>query len=1060
MNDELSPVDFDPFADGEIVDVAPATSAQTEIWVASQFGEDAALAYNESITIDFRGPFDREAMRAALQALPRRHEALRATFSHDGKSMCVGTSVEVPVTWVDQLSFPEAEREKNLAELIARESSTRFDLEHGPLLRATIVRMAEEDHRLILGSHHIVCDGWSFAVLLKDLGPLYNAARGAPPGVLPESIVTLLPVHAFSTYAQEEGTRDATREETYWRSRFETLPEVLSLPTDEARPALRAFASERVDMPIGKELVQALKKAGARSGASLFVTLFSAFAVLMARLSEQSDLVIGIPASGQSALGREMLVGHCANLLPIRLQVETSRTFGDLLKSVRSIVLDAYDHQRFTLGAILPKLKIPRDPSRLPLVQVLFNLDTGMEGSGLHFEGLEVSFRANARVAETFELFLNAFDHHGSLIVECQYSTSLWHRETIQSWVSAYIELLTAVASGTDVPCAGLPVLSAADHRKSLVEWNNTLRAYPTDKTILDLFAERAAAHPDKAAVSDAQETLSYGALRDLTRGIAAELSKRGVGRGDLVAVAVNRSAKMVAALLGIIETGAAYIPIDPRYPADRIAPMVTAAKLVIAEPETEANVDGAGVPLVMLEDLVAAPRPDGASWKPSAAPEERAYVLFTSGSTGTPNGVQVTHRNLVNFVESMRADPGMTERDVLVAVVTLSFDIAGYELYVPLASGASIVVAETDTASDGRELAELLTRSGATVLQAPPSIYRLLRAAGYSPKGLKALAGGELLPVDLAQWMLEGGATLINCYGPTETTIWSTIHHVADASGPIPLGKPLANTTVYVLDAAGQPRPIGGHGEIYIGGDGVTLGYLNRPEITAKRFVADPFADKPGAQLHRTGDVGRWRHDGVLEFVGRNDDQVKIRGHRVELGEIEAVLATLPALAEGAVAVVREPGSDARLVAFIVPKAKESITSTEVRKHLRRKLPDAMIPQLVVEIAALPRTPNGKVDRRALARLGAGQRPREREITPPSNKFEEIVVELCERAIGQGAKFGVQDNFFEGGGDSLKCMDIVVAIESRTGVRIAPRTLILSSLADVARLIEKGAVA
>lgn len=1062
MNPVFEPCDHNPFETGEISDVAPATAAQTEIWVASQFGDEAALAYNESITIELRGSLDRTAIERAISALPRRHEALRSTFSHDGKVLCVGAATDVPITWSDAHQDAPPEQEKRLGDLIATEVTTPFDLERGPLLRATVVRMGEEDHRVILGSHHIVCDGWSFAALLKDLGAIYAAAKGAVPGVVPESLARLSEAHAYSTYAREEATRDASREERYWRGVFEPVPAPLDLPTDKARPALRSFRSARLDRHVGKELTSQLKKAGAKSGASLFVTLFSAFGVLMSRLSGQNDLVIGVPASAQSALGREMLVGHCANLLPIRAQFDNEAPFAELLKAVRGKVLDAYDHQRFTLGAILPTLSLPRDPSRLPLVQVLFNLDTGMEGAGgLFFDDLTVRFRGNPRVAETFELFLNVFESHGTLALECQYSTALWHQETIEAWLDAYLEMLRQVAASPETLCKKLPLLSAEDRRRLLVDVNATARSYPTDATVLELFAKQVEAHPDKTAVSGEGGALTYAALQKAARKVAWGLQKRGIQPGDHVALSVSRSPNMVAALLGILKAGAAYIPVDPRYPSERIAPMLNAAKLTIVEPATASSAEALGAVTVHLDDLLATDLPGAeAAHNAPPKPEDIAYVLFTSGSTGVPNGVQVTHKNLVNFIESMRADPGMTSSDVLVAVVTLSFDIAGYELYVPLASGASIVIADTDTAADGRELGALIERSGATVLQAPPSTYRLLRTAGYAPKGLKALAGGELLPVDLARWLIDGGATLINCYGPTETTIWSTIHHVTGVDGPIPLGRPIANTRLYILDAHGEPRPVGAYGEIYIGGDGVTRGYLDRPEVTALRFVPDPFSDTPGAQLHRTGDVGRLRHDGILEFLGRNDDQVKIRGHRIELGEVESALASHPHVAEAAAALVRDPGADPRLAAFIVPKKGEDVTPTDARRHLKKRLPEAMIPQLVIEISSVPRTPNGKIDRRALARLGAGHRPKDREITPPETPMERLVVDLCERAVGPGAQFGTTDNFFEGGGDSLKCMSIVVEIETKTGVRIAPRALILSSLGDVAKLIEKGIAA
>jgi amino acid adenylation domain-containing protein len=1048
-NDALHPVDFDPFADGELVDASPTTSAQREIWAACQMGsDDTTLAYNESITLALRGPsFDAGAFRSALEALPARHEALRSTLSHDGKSLCVGASAPVPVESFDLSALPEAEREARLEELVRREASTPFDLLRGPLLRAAIVRLAGDDHRVILGSHHIVCDGWSFAVLLKDLAPLYNARRA---GEAPK----LGHAHPFSAYARDESTRDASREEAYWLARLDPPPAALEVPTDKNRPRVREVASGRVDLPLEPEFVATLKRAGARQGASFFVTLLSGFAAFLARLSGQRDLVVGMPAAGQNAVGHELLVGHCANLLPLRLEVDPAKPFADLLKTTRRAVLDAYDHQRFTLGDLVSKVKVARDPGRMPLVSVLFNLDTGMEGAGLRFEGLEASFRANPRVAEIFELFVNAFESKGGVVLECQYSSSLWHAETIRAWLEGYRALLAAALAAPDKPCAALPLLDEAGLRRTLADWNATGRPAVAGETVLDLVAEQAARRPDHIALADERESLSYAELVRHARALARALAARGVGRGDLVALCLDRSVWSVVLPLAVLEAGAAYIPIDPEFPPSRVATMARAAKVCVSEPGARDALDDADVDAIDLGDLrgEASRAPDGA---PGArpTPADRAYVIFTSGSTGTPKGVEVSHANLVNFVKSMRRDPGVSENDVLVAVVTASFDIAGYEMYVPLSAGATVVVADRDTAHDGRALAELMRARRATLFQATPSTYRLLRTGGYDPRGLLALAGGEALPPEVAAWLLEAGARLVNVYGPTETTIWSTAHAVTEVTVPVPIGRPIDNTSIYVLDAALAPRPPGVFGELYIGGAGVARGYLGRPAATAERFVPDPFSGEPGARMYRTGDLGRFRHDGTVEYAGRGDQQVKVRGHRIELGEIETALARHPSLAEAAAAVVREPGADARLVAFIVPKPGRATTDSDLRKHLRRDLPGAMIPQIFVELKSLPRTPNNKIDRRELARLGEGERRRERAPAPLSTDAERLVAGLFKRAL-KVAEVGADDNFFDLGGDSLSGMELVAEIERATGARLKARLLLLSSLGEVARAI------
>ncbi|MBK8256284.1 MAG: amino acid adenylation domain-containing protein [Polyangiaceae bacterium] len=1054
-------VEFDPFRSGEIEDCAPSTAAQREVWVASQFSDEAKLAYNESITIHLTGPLDVPTLKASVGALARRHDALRSTFSRDGKLLCVGVEPEVPFKLVDLTGTANENRGALLQNFISAEVTTPFDLESGPLLRAALVKFDTDDHRLILGSHHIVCDGWSFAVLLDDLAAIYTSQVGLGERLKPEMLAKLSPAHRFADYARDEAGRNAEREETFWRGVFETIPDALDLPTDRPRPALRAFGSARVDLPIGSEQLLNLKKAGAKNGASLFVTLFSAFYVLMQRLSGQSDIVIGVPASAQSALGLSSLVGHCANLLPMRMRADKNARFADVLKAARAVVLDAYDHQRFTLGSVLPMLPLPRDPSRLPLVQVLFNLDTGMEGAGgLRFGDASARFRGNPRIAETFELFLNVFESHGTLALECQYSTALWDRQTIEAWLNGYVTLLGAITESWETSCADLPIVTADQRRALLSEYNATHAECPA-ATVVDLFRKQVSLHPQKEAVLDGSRAYTYSDVEARAAQVAGFLKARGIGRGKRVAFAVSRSADVVPLLLGILASGAAYIPVDPRYPAERMVAMVGAAAMVLVEPETlevvtQAVAAAASTATVTLTSHVFESGA-GQPFTSDALPDDVAYVIFTSGSTGVPNGVQISHKNLTNFVESMRVDPGMTSADVLVAVVTFSFDIAGYELYVPLCSGAQLHVASGDAASDGRELASLLTRSRATVLQAPPAVYRMLRTAGYDPKGLRALVGGESFPPDLAQWLLSSGATVVNCYGPTETTIWSTLYHVTEVSGSIPIGRPIGNTQVYALDDRMALRPIGAWGELYIGGSGVAIGYLDRPDMNSRRFVPDPFSDVPGARLHRTGDIGRRRGDGVLEIAGRNDDQVKIRGHRVELGEVEAALSTHPAVLECAAAAVREAGVEARLAVFFVLRQGENLTPTEVRRYLRSRLPEVMIPQLVAELPSLPRTPNGKIDRRTAVKLGSGQRHVERERIAPKTEAEKLLVELCERSVGGGALFGTNGNFFEGGGDSLTCMSIVSEIENRTRVRIPPRALILSTLGEVAKLVENA---
>ncbi|MEJ7732667.1 MAG: amino acid adenylation domain-containing protein [Polyangiaceae bacterium] len=1076
----LTPVDFDPFADGELTTTAPTTAAQAEIWVSSQMGDDASCAYNESVTLFFSGRLDVDAMRGALARVVERHEALRTSISRDGKLLCIAASAPPVLEVVDLSSLGADERTARFAALLRATADKPFDLEHGPLFLAQLVRFGAEEHRLVLTAHHIVCDGWSFAVVFQDLGVLYSAAvqRRAP---------ELKEAHDFSAYARAERAAEGTSDdvEAWWLERFAGELPVLDLPADRPRPPLRSYDADRVDHTLEAELVRALKKVGGRAGASFFVTLLAGFSAFLHRLTGDRDLVIGIPAAGQAAVGKEMLVGHCANLLPLRISVDPAQTFVEHLKGVRKVVLDAYDHQRYTFGRMLSGLSIPRDPSRMPLVSVLFNLDVGVEGGGLRFEGLEASYQANPRTKENFELFVNAVESTGgsspgagspgSLVLETQFSTSLFDAVSVRSRLEGYEALLRTVAAGREGKIGELPVLSDAERKALLVDHNATQVALPTGATVHGLFAEQARRAPDKLAVRAGAESVTYAELAKRAHRIARRLQKSGVGPGSLVGLCVERGVDMVAAMLGILETGAAYVPMDQDYPRARLAHMLqdSGARVVVTEAAVEDAVPLPGArspaePRGYAELIhVDGDEVRGADATPldvRVDAESRAYVIYTSGSTGLPKGVAVPHRAVVNFLQSMRRRPGLVEADVLYAVTTLSFDIAGLEIFLPLTTGATLVVGSREVASDGYQLAAALEEAQATVMQATPATWRLLVAAGWdgggtrSPK-LKVLCGGEALPPELARALVERAASVWNMYGPTETTIWSTCHPLT-AADPRPLiGRPIDNTTVYVLDAAMQPVPPGAPGELYIGGSGVALGYLNRPELSAERFVPDPFGAQGAVgtgKLYRTGDVVRWLPSGELEFFRRNDAQVKVRGYRIELGEIEAVMAEHPAVAEAAAVLAEERPGDVRVVGYVVLRPGEEATVTELRKHLRKKLPDYMIPNAVVDLPEMPRTPNGKVDRNALkARSleGGGRRPVAETVSPRTDS-EKLLAELWQSLL-KVERVGALDNFYELGGDSLLSMDVVVKLQEKAGVRIGPRVLLLESLENVARTLD-----
>lgn len=1025
-------VDYDPFAEAPLAKAVASTEPQREIWLAAKLEPEASLAYNEAVAISLQGTLELAALRAALQGLAARHEALRGTLGANGEDFFIAEQIDLPCPLQDLRALDGAARDAALEAAKHRVVTTPFDLEKGPLVRAEILQLGDEDHLLLFSAHHIVCDGWSFGVIAGDLAALYAQASGGD--------AALAPADSFADFALAlaAGANGDTHraDEAYWVARFAGSVPVLDLPTDRPRPPRRGFASARTDVLIDAALVAAAKQVGAKRRASLYATLLATFGVLLQRLSGQDDVVIGIPAAGQAGGGHQNLVGHCVNVLPLRASVDASAPFADLLDRVRVDLLDAFEHQQYTVGSLLKRLAIARDPSRLPLVSVLFNLDQVLDESTVTFPGLRFRLDGVPRAYENFELFVNAVQVDGALRLECQYNSALFDAATVRYWLDAYATLLASVVEDATQPVMKLCAVSP-DMRAALDRLQPSPIAFDSSANVAGLLFAQAERTPARAALRCGDLRWTYAELAARSRAVARALRRRGVGRGALVGVCLERGADMVASVLGVLATGAGYVPLDPSFPRDRLDFMSRDAGLAVllTQQSLLGTLDWPVENSLRIEDIDDAP----AAFAVDGGGEDVAYVIYTSGSTGKPKGVRVPHRAVANFLASMAREPGLVANDRLLAVTTLSFDIAVLELYLPLFVGAEVVVATREQSMDGHALAELLRASAATVMQATPSTWRLLLEVGWNgAPGFKALCGGESLPADVASRLLERCASLWNMYGPTETTVWSTCARVGDASR-LSIGQPIDNTQVWILDADRQPCPIGVPGEIGIGGAGVTLGYLDRPELTADRFIADTFGGDADARLYRTGDRGRWRSDGSLEHLGRLDFQVKLRGFRIELGEIEATLAAHPAVAE-AIALVREdrPG-DQRLVAYLRLKPAMSVDDAALRKHLRASLPDYMVPQHFVTLAAIPLLPNGKIDRKALPAPHAPA-PAAGPVAP-RNELEQRIATAMEEALALPG-IGVHDDFFALGGHSLLAAQLTARLNRDFGANLSLRAL------------------
>jgi amino acid adenylation domain-containing protein len=1041
----------------QAADPCPLSFAQQRLWFLDRLEPNRPL-YNVWRAVRLRGDLNEGALRHALDALVARHETLRTTFAlaDGGPVQVIAASRSVPIATADLTDMPVVRREAEVRRRLWDEVRRPFDLKADAMLRAALFRLRPDEYVLLLVTHHVNSDRWSMTVLLRELAALYEAFAAGKPSPLPE-----LPVQ-YADYALWERRRLAgealAAQLAYWRGRLDGAPAVLHLPTTRTRPANPSFDGACRACVLPGRLVEALRALGRGAGATLYMVLLTAFKALLYRYTGQEDMVVGCLVAGRNRVEVEGLVGFFANTLALRSRLAGDLPLRELLGQVRETTLEALAHQGLPFERLVEELRPERSLGSTPLFQVMVVLQNAPR-QALQLPGLAVEpVQVNNGTAK-FDLTLVLVEEGRELRMLLEYRTDLFDQDAMDRLLGHYRTLLEGAVADPGRRLAELPLLTEGERHQLLIDWNRTEAAYPSGRRIHELFEEQVRRAPDAVAVASGGRRLSYGELNERANRLAHHLHSLSVGAGSVVAVCVERSPEMVVGLLGILKTGAAYVPLDPAYPPERLAFMladsraaalVTGAALAPRFAGQAAHVvcldaDGPAIARQPAEDPNVSP----------AADSPLAYVIYTSGSTGRPKGVEVPHAAVVNLLTSFRDQLRMTDRDVLLAVTTLSFDIAGLEIFLPLTTGACVWLADREAALSGTALQESLRRAGATFLQATPVTWRLLLDSGWpgDPR-LTMLCGGEALPADLAERLRPRGASLWNLYGPTETTIWSTAYRVNCPHDPVPIGRPVANTQVYVLDRHLQPVPVGVPGELYIGGAGLARGYRNRPELTAEKFIPDPFRPKPGARLYRTGDRVRWLPDGNLEYLGRFDQQVKIRGHRVELGEIEATLARHPRVRQ-AVALLREdrPG-DQRLVAYVVPRDGHRPGAEELRGFLEQKLPPHMIPNAFVGLEALPRTPNGKLDRKALPAPESTRPELAAGFDLPATPVEEQLAALWAELLGID-RVGVHDNFFDLGGHSLLAVELFARLEKQFHRRLPLAVLFRQgTVAELARLL------
>jgi len=1017
----------------------PLSFEQQSLWFIDRLSPGLA-AYHIPLALRAIGSLNVAALRSALDALVIRHEGLRTTFDlADGKPIqVVGKPRPVQFREVDLANCPQDERESALKLILEEEVRRPFDLSRDLMLRGVLVRLGAQEHVLRLVTHHIVADGWSIGILLRELGELYRtSSANEAPSLAP------LPIQFadFALWERQQLQGEALETQVaFWRRYLEEAPDSVALPTDRTRPPLPSYrgAMHTVFLPEG--LTGELKALGRRENVTLFMTLLAAFKVLLARYSGQDDLVVGSPFTGRNHVDLQGLIGFFVNTLPLRTNLSGDPSFRELLGRIRESTLDAFAHKDLPLAKLVEELKPGRSSNRMPLFQVLFALEyletPSLRLPGLVFEPMEFDFNW-----AKFDLSLTVSERSSGLRASFNYDTDLFDEGTIGRMAGHYQRLLEGIVADPGQGISQLPLLTEDERHQLLLQWNDTARGYPPDRCVHQLFEEQVGRTPDAVAVVFENQQLTYRELNARSNRLAHYLRDLGVGPEILVWICLERSLEMVVGLLGILKAGGAYVPLDPEYPAERLDFMLrdsaspvllTQQRLLPSLPDCPARVlclDANASTFAELSD---------ANPPPLATPHDLAYIIYTSGSTGVPKGVMTPHRGIVRLVRNTGyCDFGPDQTFLLLAPI--SFDASTFEIWGPLLNGARLAIMPPGTPAL-HELGSAIRRYGVTTLWLTANLFHLM--VDRRPEDLRSLrqlvAGGDVLSpthVRTALAVLDDGV-VINGYGPTESTTFACCYRMSKGykvDGSIPIGQPIAHTSAYVLDEGLQPVPPGVAGELFIGGAGLALGYLNQPELTRERFIPNPFSGEPSARLYRTGDRVRLRSDRNLEFLGRIDQQVKIRGYRIELGEIEAVLGQHPQVRDRVVVARRDSTGENRLVAYVVPRDSVALTYGQLRDYLKPKLPAYMIPSALVVLDALPLTANGKLDRRALPEPDGKGAVVSGGYTVPRTVVEERLAVMWAEALGL-ERVGIHDNFFELGGHSLLAIGLFTRIEAAFG--------------------------
>ena len=1035
----------------------PLSFAQQRLWFIDQLAPGNS-AYNIPAAIRLRGSLNLAALEQSLNEIVKRHESLRTTFAMvDGRpAQVIAPALTITLPVVDLRKLPETERETEVRRLVTEGAERPFDLSQGPLFRVALLRLGDEEHVGLLTMHHIVSDGWSTGILIREMARLYVAFSSGGSLSLPELPIQYVDfAHWQRQWLQGEVLETQL---AYWKQQLAGAPSLLDLSTDHPRPVLQTFRGAHQSLMLPKTLTEGFKALGRQEGVTQFMTLLAVFKVLLYRYTSQDDLIVGTPIANRNRLEIEGLIGCFVNALVLRTDLSGNPSFRDLLRRVREVCLGAYGHQDLPFDRLVEELRLKRDLSRNPLFQVMFVLQNASMRA-VELPGLTLSPVEGDSETAHFDLTLVVVDADQGLTASFVYNTDLFEGATIARMLGHFQILLEAMVADPEQRLSDFPLLTDAERQQLLVEWNDTKSDYPRDLCIHQLFEAQAERTPDAIAVVFEHEQLTYGELNRRANQLAHYLRALGVRPEDLVAICLERSLEMVIGLLGILKAGGAYVPLDPAYPKERLAFMLkdarvpvllTQERLLAGLPECEARV------ICLDSGWEAIASESGENPINATTPENVAYVIYTSGSTAQPKGVLLSHGSIADHCRSAQKYYELDASDGVLQFASLSFDVSLEEVLPTLIVGAKLVVMGADMWPP-EEFHRKISEFGLTILNLPSAYWQeLARQWADVPELLSHIqprlfiVGGDAMSPDgLNLWQRTpvNSIRLLNAYGPTETTITATAFELNRercenrSFQRIPIGRPLANREIYILDNYGNPVPVGVPGELHIGGVSLARGYLNRPELTAEKFVPNPFSEEPGARLYKTGDLARYLPDGNIEFLGRVDHQVKIRGFRIELGEIEAALDQHPAVREAIVLAPEDAPGEKRLVAYVVADRDPVPTTTDLRSFLKEKLPEHMVPALFVLLDALPLMPNGKVDRRALPAPDRTRPELDKAFVAPRDDLEFQLAQIWEEVLGV-RPVGVRDNFFELGGHSLLAVRLFALIEKRLGRKLPLTTV------------------